>query len=36
LFTLDEKRAVMDPASWGTAVLPEGWHEKAHVVTRPA
>ena len=35
LFALDEKRAVIDPASCGTSVLPDDWHEKAHVVTRP-
>jgi hypothetical protein len=35
LFTLDGKRAVLDPASWGPALLPDDWHEKAHVVTKP-
>src|SRR5690349_9522827 len=29
LFTLDDKRAVLDPASWGAAVLPDDWHGKA-------
>jgi hypothetical protein len=36
LFTLDDKRAVPDPAPWGSAVLPDKWHERAHVATRPA
>jgi hypothetical protein len=35
LFALDGKRAVIDPAPWGTAVLPDDWHTIAHVVTRP-
>jgi hypothetical protein len=34
LFGLDGKRAVSDPAPWGTAVLPDDWHHKAHVVAR--
>src|SRR5438477_12118643 len=36
LFALDGKRAVGDPTAWGTAVLPDDWHEQAHVVTKPA
>jgi hypothetical protein len=35
LFALEEKRAVPDPTSWGAAVLPDDWYEKAHVVTGP-
>jgi hypothetical protein len=35
LFTLEEKRAVIDPTAWGAAILPDNWHEKAHVVTKP-
>jgi hypothetical protein len=36
LFSLDDKRAVSDPAAWEPAVLPDGWHQHAHVVTKPA
>ena len=35
LFTLEDKRAVLDSTKWGSALLPDDWHEKAHVVTRP-
>src|SRR5262249_61118701 len=35
LFTLHGKRAVTDPMPWGTAVLPDDWHEKAYIVTKP-
>ena len=35
LFGLEEKRAVHDISGWGTAVLPDDWHQKAHVVARP-
>jgi hypothetical protein len=34
LFGLEGKRAVSDPAAWGTAVLPDDWHQKAHIVER--
>jgi len=36
LFTLEGKRAVSDPTALGHAVLPDDWHERAHLVTRPA
>jgi hypothetical protein len=35
LFSLDAKQAVADPAAWGTVVLPDDWHQKAHLVVRP-
>jgi hypothetical protein len=34
LFGLEGKRAVSDLSSWGTAVLPDDWHQKAHLVDR--
>jgi hypothetical protein len=34
LFSLDGKRAVSDPTSWATALLPDDWHLRAHVVER--
>jgi hypothetical protein len=34
LFGLDGKRAVSDPAAWEPAVLPDDWHQKAHIVER--
>jgi hypothetical protein len=36
LFGLEGKRAVSDPSPWGAAVLPDSWHEKAHIVTKTA
>jgi hypothetical protein len=33
LFALEEKRAVLDSTAWGTAVLPDDWQQKAHIVT---
>jgi hypothetical protein len=35
LFSHDGKRAVGDPGAWATAVLPDDWHQKAHLVERP-
>jgi len=35
LFSLDGKRAVDDPTTWGTAVLPDDWHQRAHLALRP-
>lgn len=32
LFSLDGKRPVNDPGQWPAALLPDGWHTKAHVV----
>lgn len=35
LFDVTSKQAVTGPAPPGAGVLPEDWHEKAHVVVRP-
>jgi hypothetical protein len=35
VFSLDGKKAVDNLAELGAAVLPDDWHKKAHVVTRP-
>jgi hypothetical protein len=34
LFGLDGKRAVDAPNIWGSAVLGDDWHQKAHIVLR--
>jgi hypothetical protein len=36
VFDVTEKRRAPDPADLKAAMLPEDWHQKAHVVTRPA
>jgi hypothetical protein len=35
LFELDGKRAVDDPVDMKSALLPDDWHQKAHLVIRP-
>jgi hypothetical protein len=35
LFGLLSKQAVSDPSTMGPAVLPDDWHQKAHIVVRP-
>jgi hypothetical protein len=35
LFEINGKRAVADPKGMENALLPEDWHQKAHLVMRP-